>query len=58
MTPSDERVAEPDTAARDPEIERLLQGRLHEPRNVLGLHSAGAGNVVVRVLKPDATRIF
>ncbi len=58
MTPPPERVGEPDTTARDPDIERLLHGRLHEPRNVLGIRPAGAGNVVVRVLKLDAARVF
>ena len=48
---------------RDPDIERLLQGRLHEPRQVLGIHSRGAedagdaGEAVVRVLRPDASRV-
>jgi 1,4-alpha-glucan branching enzyme len=57
MTPSDQRVAEAHAALRDPDIERLLQGRLHEPRNVLGAHPAGERDVVVRVLRPDALRV-
>ena len=56
MTPSD-RVAKVHTTPRDPDVERLLQGRLHEPRRVLGLHVLGDGDAVVRVLRPDASRI-
>src|SRR5215207_5645158 len=56
MTSPSERVAKTDTAPRDPEIERLLQGRLHDPRRVLGLHARGTEEVV-RVLRPDASRI-
>ena len=57
MTPSDERAGKADMPPLDPDVERLLQGRLHEPRNVLGVRSIGAGDVVVRVLKPDAVRV-
>jgi len=42
---------------RDPDIERLLSGRLHEPRNVLGVHAVGNGDVVMRVLLPNALRV-
>jgi len=35
----------------------LLLGRLHEPRRVLGIHSAGAHDAVVRVLLPNALRV-
>jgi 1,4-alpha-glucan branching enzyme len=42
---------------RDPDIERLLSGRLHEPRNALGVHAVGNGDVVVRVLLPNALRV-
>jgi 1,4-alpha-glucan branching enzyme len=41
----------------DPDIERLLQGRLHEPRQVLGLHAVDAHDSVVRVLLPSALRV-
>jgi 1,4-alpha-glucan branching enzyme len=43
-------------AQRNPDVERLLQGRLHEPRSVLGLHSVDARDAVVRVLLPNARR--
>ena len=36
----------------DPDIERLLNGRLHEPRQVLGVHDLSEQDVVVRVLLP------
>jgi 1,4-alpha-glucan branching enzyme len=42
---------------REPDIERLLHGRLHEPRRVLGLHGIGATDAVVRVLLPNALRV-
>ena len=42
MTPPSERVVKADSTPRDPDIERLLHGRLHEPRRVLGLHCASA----------------
>ena len=51
------RVMGADSPPRDPDIERLLYGRLHEPRNVLGIHAAGDGDVVVRVLLPNAARV-
>ena len=38
------------------DIERLLQGRLHDPRRVLGLHVAN-GRAVVRVLLPNVSRV-
>jgi 1,4-alpha-glucan branching enzyme len=57
MTPPSERVAKAGSTPRDPEIERLLHGRLHEPRRVLGIHSAGAHDAIVRVLLPNALRV-
>jgi 1,4-alpha-glucan branching enzyme len=57
MTPPDQRAADADAAPRDPDIERLLQGRLHEPRNVLGVHPVGENEVVVRMVRPDALRV-
>jgi 1,4-alpha-glucan branching enzyme len=42
---------------RDPDIERLLHGRLHDPRLVLGLHVVGTDDVLVRVLLPNASRV-
>jgi 1,4-alpha-glucan branching enzyme len=57
MTPPSERVIKADSPPRDPDIERLLHGRLHEPRNVLGVHDVGANDAVVRVLLPSALRV-
>ncbi len=60
MTPPSERIAKVDTTRRDPDIERLLQGKLHEPRQVLGVHRRSADDadeVIVRVLRPDAMRV-
>ena len=57
MTPPSERAAKADMTARDPDIERLLHGRLHEPRRVLGVHRVGATDAVVRVLLPNAQRV-
>ena len=51
------RVIQTHSPPRDPDIERLLNGRLHEPRNVLGIHAVGDGDVVVRVLLPNALRV-
>jgi len=55
MTAPSDSVAE--QPRRDPDIERLLHGRLHDPHRVLGLHAAGAHEVVVRVLLPNARRV-
>jgi 1,4-alpha-glucan branching enzyme len=57
MTPPSERAAEADPPPRDPDIERLLKGQLHEPRRVLGARPVGASDVVVRVLSPNALRV-
>jgi 1,4-alpha-glucan branching enzyme len=38
------------------DVVRLLEGRLHDPRRVLGVHAKGASDVLVRVLKPNAKR--
>ena len=57
MTPPSERVVKADSTPRDPDIERLLHGRLHEPRRVLGVHAVGAHDAVVRVLLPNALRV-
>src|SRR5262245_32073980 len=56
MPPPTNRVT---TAAStlDPNIERLLNGRLHEPRQVLGVHASSEQDVVVRVLLPNAVRV-
>jgi 1,4-alpha-glucan branching enzyme len=40
----------------DPDITRLLEARLHDPRRVLGLHPAGAGTETWRALLPYAQR--
>ena len=57
MTPPSKRVAKTDSTPRDADIERLLHGRLHEPRRVLGMHAVGADEVVVRVLLPNALQV-
>src|SRR5262245_46780968 len=57
MTLPSERVVKTDSPPRDPDIERLLHGRLHEPRRVLGAHAIGADEVLVRVLLPNALRV-
>jgi 1,4-alpha-glucan branching enzyme len=44
------------TDANDPEIGRLLAGRLHDPRRVLGIHALNDQEIVVRVLLPNAKR--
>jgi 1,4-alpha-glucan branching enzyme len=44
-------------AQHDADVERLLQGRLHDPRRVLGMHPLGAHECVVRVLLPNARRV-
>ena len=52
-------TAEPqrtDTLA--PDVQRLLDGRLHDPRRVLGLHPAKDDEVVVRVLLPNAKQVM
>jgi hypothetical protein len=56
MTPPSERIANVPATARDPDTDRLLHGRLHEPRLVLGAHERG-DEVTIRVLRPDAQRI-
>src|SRR5215203_3527181 len=56
MTPPIERTAKADSPPRDPDIDRLVHGRLHEPRRVLGPHAVGADSVLVRVLLPNAVR--
>ena len=55
-TPTD-RMMPTHPPPRDSDIERLLSGRLHEPRNALGVHAVGNGDVVVRVLLPNALRV-
>jgi 1,4-alpha-glucan branching enzyme len=57
MPKTTNRLTEADSTPRDPDIERLLNGRLHEPRNVLGIHAVGGGDVVLRVLLPNALRV-
>ena len=56
MTPPSERNANVAATPRDAETDRLLHGRLHEPRLVLGPH-ARDDEVTVRVLRPDARRV-
>jgi len=46
----------PRTNLRDPDVERLLAGRLHDPRRVLGVHPLSATDEIVRVLLPNAQR--
>ena len=43
--------------AADRDIELLLNGRLHDPRRVLGAHARGANDIRVRVLLPSARRV-
>src|SRR5262245_38424739 len=57
MKPANQRVVQHHATRRDPEIERLLQGRHHEPRSVLGVLPHDDENVVVRVLLPNALRV-
>jgi 1,4-alpha-glucan branching enzyme len=57
MKPADQRAVSADTTPRDPDIERLLHGRHHEPRSVLGVLARGEKNAVVRVLLPNAMRV-
>ncbi|HUL82442.1 MAG TPA: 1,4-alpha-glucan branching protein GlgB [Gammaproteobacteria bacterium] len=45
------------TDVRHPDVERLLAGRLHDPRLVLGVHAASATDALVRVLLPNAKRV-
>jgi 1,4-alpha-glucan branching enzyme len=45
------------SSLKDPDVERLVHGRLHDPRRVLGMHAAGSHDAVVRVLLPNAERI-
>ena len=42
---------------RSPDVERLLAGRLHEPRLVLGPQAVSATETAVRVLLPNAQRV-
>jgi 1,4-alpha-glucan branching enzyme len=56
MTPPSERSVRAGTPLA-PDVERLLHGRLHEPRSVLGLHATGPGAAIVRVLNPSALRV-
>jgi 1,4-alpha-glucan branching enzyme len=57
LTPSSDHPAEATTRPLDRDIERLLEGRLHDPRRVLGVKTAAGGDVVVRVLLPNALRV-
>jgi len=45
-----------DDLPHDPDAERLLAGRLHDPRRVLGAHPLGGGETLVRVLLPHAAQ--
>ncbi len=45
------------TGGRDPDVERLLAGKLHDPRLVLGLHPKSSTEAVIRVLLPSAKRV-
>jgi 1,4-alpha-glucan branching enzyme len=46
------------TDLRDPDVERLLSGRLHDPRRVLGLHELSQTDAIVRVHLPNAKRAW
>src|SRR6185436_7718373 len=56
MSPPTKRVVTAGSKL-DPDIERLLNGRLHEPRQVLGVHALSEQEVVVRVHLPNALRV-
>jgi 1,4-alpha-glucan branching enzyme len=45
------------TDIRDPDVERLLSGRLHDPRRVLGVQALSSSEVIVRVHLPNAKRV-
>src|SRR5688572_17320633 len=45
------------TDVRDPDVGRLLAGRLHDPRLVLGPRPLSGNDVIVRVLLPNAKRV-
>jgi len=47
----------PRTRIDDPDVQRLLAGRLHDPRSVLGVHSEADGHAVLRVYLPHAQRV-
>jgi 1,4-alpha-glucan branching enzyme len=55
MTSISDAIAHTDLS--NPDVERLLAGRLHDPRRVLGMHSVNATHVTVRVLLPNAKRV-
>jgi 1,4-alpha-glucan branching enzyme len=55
MTTSQGSVARTDV--RDPDVGRLLAGRLHDPRLVLGPRPLSGNDVIVRVLLPNAKRV-
>jgi 1,4-alpha-glucan branching enzyme len=57
MTPPSERMAKAASDRRHSDIERLLHGRLHEPRRVLGVQPINDADVIVRVLLPNALRV-
>jgi 1,4-alpha-glucan branching enzyme len=57
MTSPSAGTSSSDARPRDPDIERLLEGRLHDPRRVLGIRPIGADEVIVRVLLPNARRV-
>jgi 1,4-alpha-glucan branching enzyme len=44
------------TRLDDVDVQRLLSGRLHEPRRVLGVHATRGGQVVLRAHLPHAER--
>jgi 1,4-alpha-glucan branching enzyme len=44
------------TIARD-ELDRLVDGRHHNPHSVLGAHPTSGGTTVIRTLRPDAAAV-
>src|ERR1044071_9795513 len=54
-TPKNGAATHTDPSSHD--VARLLEGRLHDPRRVLGVHAGGASDVIVRVYKPNAKRV-
>jgi len=57
MTVTGQHAEPADPALVDDELQRLLQGRHHDPFAVLGRHPAGRDRVVVRAFVPDVVSL-
>ncbi len=56
MTPVNRTTSpSPDPSKEDAAIAQLVEGRHGDPHSVLGAHPTGAGSMIVRTLRPDAT---